>query len=259
MAEKIAISISGKGGTGKTTLSALLLKWIIENTDLITLIVDADPATNLPDVLGIEIQNTVGQVSRRMQRQIEQGTMSPTVPKQNILEAWIFQTLVEEDRFDFLAMGRSEGEGCYCYVNNILTRILDKLTLNYPVTILDMEAGIEHLSRRTDRDIDSMIVVTDPSKMGFETAKRIKELIKEVHIDVKNTYLVGNRFPESSLDLLQKSSDEIDVELAGNIPIDTNVMSYNLSGAPLLGIPENSPAYMAMGDIALKLGLKRSR
>ena len=258
MAGKVAISISGKGGTCKTTLSALLLKWIIENTDLITLIVDADPATNLPDVLGIELQNTVGQVSRRMQKEIAQGTLSPIVPKQNLLEAWIFQTLVEEDRFDFLAMGRSEGEGCYCYVNNVLTKLLDTLTLNYPVTILDMEAGIEHLSRRTDRDVDSMIVVTDPSKMGFETAKRIKELIKEVHIDVKKTYLVGNRFPENAFGLLQKSADEIGLELAGNIPIDTSVMSYNLSGKPLLEIPENSPAYQAVGDIALKLGFKRT-
>jgi CO dehydrogenase maturation factor len=259
MVEKVAISISGKGGTGKTTFSALLLKWIIDNTDLISLIVDADPATNLPDVLGIEIENTVGQVSKRMQTEIEVGAISPTVPKQNILEAWIFQTLVEENRFDFLAMGRSEGEGCYCYVNNILTKLLDQLTLNYPVTILDMEAGIEHLSRRTDRDVDAMIVVTDPSKMGFETAKRVKELIKEVHIDVKKTYLVGNRFPEDSLEILKQKAEEIDLELLGNIPYDDNVMNYNLTGKPLLEIPQNSSSYLAIGVIAEKLGFKRSR
>ena len=256
MTRKIVLSVSGKGGTGKTTFSALMLKWIIENTDDIALIVDADPATNLPDVLGIKIKNTVGQVSKRIQKEIEESTLSPTVEKKNLLEAWLFQTLVEEDRYDFLAMGRSEGEGCYCYINNLLTKILDTLTRNYPYTILDMEAGIEHLSRRTDRDVDAMIVVTDPSRMGLETAKRVKELIKEVHIDVKKTYLVGNRFPEGTLDLLEKSAEEIGMELAGSIPYDENIMNYNLTGRPLLEIPRDSLAYKAVGDIALKLGLK---
>jgi len=256
LTRKIVLSVSGKGGTGKTTFSALMLKWIIENTDDIVLVVDADPATNLPDVLGIQISNTVGQVSKRIQKEIEDSTLSPTVAKKDLLEAWLFQTLVEEDRFDFLAMGRSEGEGCYCYINNILTKILDTLTRNYPVTILDMEAGIEHLSRRTDRDVDAMIVLTDPSRMGFETAKRVKELIKEVHIDVKKTYLVGNRFPDEALDLLAKSAEEIGMELAGSIPYDENIMNYNLTGRPLLEIPRDSLAYKAIGNIASKLGLK---
>ena len=256
LTRKIVLSVSGKGGTGKTTFSALMLKWIIENTDDIVLVVDADPATNLPDVLGIQISNTVGQVSKRIQKEIEDSTLSPTVAKKDLLEAWLFQTLVEEDRFDFLAMGRSEGEGCYCYINNILTKILDTLTRNYPVTILDMEAGIEHLSRRTDRDVDAMIVITDPSRMGFETAKRVKELIKEVHIDVKKTYLVGNRFPDEALDLLAKSAEEIGMELAGSIPYDENIMNYNLTGRPLLEIPRYSLAYKAIGNIASKLGLK---
>ncbi|MQY82934.1 AAA family ATPase, partial [archaeon] len=163
MSSKIVISVSGKGGTGKTTLTALLLKWIIKNTDEVALVVDADPATNLPDVLGVELSRTVGQVSKDMKDQIERGDLSPTTPKQDLLEAWVFQTLIESDRFDLLAMGRSEGEGCYCYVNNVLTRILDTLTKNYSISLLDMEAGIEHLSRRTDRDVDIMLVVTDPS------------------------------------------------------------------------------------------------
>lgn len=255
MTRKIVVSVSGKGGTGKTTFSALLLKWIIENTEDISLVVDADPATNLPDVLGINIVNTVGQISKRIQKEIEESTLPPTFAKKDLLEAWLFQTLVEEDRFDFLAMGRSEGEGCYCYINNILTKILDTLTRNYPITILDMEAGIEHLSRRTDRDVDTMIVVTDPSRMGFETAKRVKELIKEVHIEVKKTYLVGNRFPDEAMGLLKEKAEEIDMELVGNIPYDENIMNYNLTGRPLLEIPRDSYAYKAVGTIAARLGL----
>jgi CO dehydrogenase maturation factor len=257
MARKLVVSISGKGGTGKTTLSALLLKWIIQNTEEITLVVDADPATNLPDVLGVEISRTVGQASKEIKDRIEKGTLSPTIPKKDILEAQVFQTLIEEDRFDILAMGRSEGEGCYCFVNNILTRILDTLTSNYSFTLLDMEAGLEHLSRRTDRDVDAMIIVTDPSKMGFETAKRIKELTEEVHIDIKDIYIVGNRFPQSMEGLLKKTADDIGLELAGNIPLDENVMSFNMTGKPLLDIPDDSPAYKAVEEIAHRIGLGR--
>jgi len=256
MSRKIVVSVSGKGGTGKTTLTALLLKWIIKNTEEISLVVDADPATNLPDVLGVELSRTVGQVSKDMKDQIERGDLSPTTPKQDLLEAWVFQTLMESDRFDLLAMGRSEGEGCYCYVNNVLTRILDTLTKNYSISLLDMEAGIEHLSRRTDRDVDIMLVLTDPSKMGFETAKRVKELIEEVHIGVKKTYLVGNRFPPQLLDVLEKAADDIGFELAGNIPEDSNVQSFNMTGKPLLDIPDDSPSYRAIEEIAKKIGLE---
>jgi CO dehydrogenase maturation factor len=259
MPRKLVISVSGKGGTGKTTLSALLLKWLIENTKEIVLVVDADPATNLPDVLGVKLERTVGQVSKDMKDQIEKGTLSPTGPKRDLLEAWVFQTLVEEDRFDLLAMGRSEGEGCYCFVNNVLTRILDTLTRNYSVAILDMEAGLEHLSRRTDRDVDVMLVVTDPSKMGFETARRVKELAEEVHIGVKDIYLIANRFPEGMEEALEKAADSIGVELGGNIPADESVMEFNMAGKPLLELPDTSPAYAEVDRIARKIGLSSLR
>lgn len=255
MAKKLVISISGKGGTGKTTVTALLLKWLIQNTEKISLVVDADPATNLPDVLGVELQRTVGQSSKELKDKIEAGTLSPTLSKKDVIEANVFQTLVEEDRFDLLAMGRSEGEGCYCFVNNMLTRILDTLTRNYEVALLDMEAGLEHLSRRTDRDVDSMIVVTDPSKMGLETARRIKEILDEVHINVKHIYLVGNRFTPDLEELLQKTANDIGMEYGGIIPVDENVMAFNLTGKPLLNIPDDSPAYKAVGNLAKKIGL----
>ena len=255
MAEKLIISVSGKGGTGKTTITALLLKWLIQNTKKISLVVDADPATNLPDVLGVELHRTVGQSSKELKDKIEAGTLSPTLSKKEVLEANVFQIIVEEDQFDLLAMGRSEGEGCYCFVNNVLTRILDTLTRNYEVAFLDMEAGLEHLSRRTDRDVDSMIVVTDPSRMGLETARRIKELVDEVHIDVNHIYLVGNRFTPDLEELLRKSADDIGLEYGGIIPADENVMAFNLTGKSLLDIPDDSPAYVAVGNLARKLNL----
>jgi CO dehydrogenase maturation factor len=256
MARKTVISVSGKGGAGKTTLTALLLKWIIQNTKETPLVVDADPATNLPDVLGVKVARTVGQTSREMKNQIEKGILSPTVPKRDILEAWVFETLVEGERFDLLAMGRSEGEGCYCFVNNVLTRILDTLSGNYSVALLDMEAGLEHLSRRTDRDVDVMLVVAEPSKMGLETARRIKDLAKEVHIGVKKIYLVGNCFQKGMEGTLEKAASDIGMELAGIVPVDENVTSYNMAGRPLLGLPDDSPAYVAVGKIARRIGLE---
>ena len=211
------------------------------------------------DVLGVDISATVGQKSKELKDKIEAGTLSPTLSKRDVLEGNVFQTLIEKERFDLLAMGRSEGEGCYCFVNNILTRILDTLTQNYTVTLLDMEAGLEHLSRRTDRDIDTMIVVTDPSKMGFETARRIKELTEEVHIDVKSIFLVGNKFPSEMENVLSTKAKEIGIKYGGLIPVDQSVMDFNLNGKPLLDLSNDNSAYLSVDKIAKKIGLSRKQ
>jgi len=249
------ISVSGKGGTGKTTLTVLLLKHLISRTEEPVLIVDADPARNLPEVLGVKIGKTVGEVTDELKKRIGEGRIPPMVSKEGMLEAWVFETLVETDRFDLLAMGRSEGEGCYCYVNSVLTKILDTLTSNYIYTLMDMEAGLEHLSRRTDQNVDTMLVTTDPSKMGLETARRIKELTKEVHIDVARLYLVGNQFSPEIEPLLKESAQKIGLEVAGTIPADPLIASYNLMGKPLLELPEDAPSYRAAIKIAEKIGL----
>jgi len=249
------ISVSGKGGTGKTTLTALLLKYLIQRSDEPVLVVDADPATNLPEVLGVKIGKTVGMVTDDLKKRIANGAIPPMVSKEGMLEAWVFETLIETDRFDLLAMGRSEGEGCYCYVNSVLTKILDTLTSNYTHTLMDMEAGLEHLSRRTDQNVDTMLVTTDPSKMGLETARRIKDLAKEVHINVGHLYLVGNQFPEEMEQVLQQSAEKIGLEFAGIIPPDADIASYNMLGKSLLELPEDAPSYRAAIRIAEKIGL----
>lgn len=123
------------------------------------------------------------------------------------------------------------------------------------VALLDMEAGLKHLSRRTDRDVDAILIVTDPSRMGFEAARRIRDLAEEVHIDVKDIYLVGNRFPEAMEDLLSKASDDLGLDLAGSIPVDETVMSFNMGGKPLLDVPDDAPAYIAVEKIARRIGL----
>ncbi|RLE77297.1 MAG: ATP-binding protein [Thermoprotei archaeon] len=256
MEKALVISVSGKGGVGKTTLVALLLKTLLEqNDERDILVVDADPAANLPDILGMKVEKTVGMVANELKRKIEKGQLPIGVSKSNLLEAWVYSTLLELENFDMLVMGRTEGEGCYCYVNSILTRILDTLLSNYDLVLMDMEAGLEHLSRRTDKDVDVMVIVTDPSLMGFKTALRIKELAEEVHIEVKKIYIVGNRFPPGMEERLREWASKIGVEAAGVIPNDPLIAEYNLTGKSLLDLPPDSPALSSAREIAKRIGI----
>lgn len=255
MGERLVVSVSGKGGTGKTTVAALILKLLLEETGKTVLVVDADPATNLPDVLGVTVEKTVGMVEDDFRRHLEVGAIPPTVIKRDLLEAWVHNVLAETPRFDLLAMGRSEGEGCYCMVNHLLTQIVDTLSRNYDVTLMDMEAGLEHLSRRTDRDVDIMLITTDPSKMGLHTASRIRELAEEVHIGFKRIYLIGNQFPTGSEETLRKHAEGMGLELAGVIPHDPEVASYNLAGRPLLGLPGDAVSVRAVRGTMRGMGL----
>lgn len=255
----VLIATSGKGGAGKTTITALLLKYILERKpDEVPLIVDADPASSMPDVLGMDANKTssVGTMALTLKRQIEKGTLPPEQNKAQILEGGVYGALKEMDHFDILVMGRPEGEGCYCYINSVLTGILDKLSKNYNYTLMDMEAGLEHLSRRTARDVDHLIVVADPSKMGVQTAERVVRLAKEVHLSFKHIWIVGNRFPSSVQyqleSLVQQLQDEgfSSVSLAGFIPEDPAIAEYNFTGQSLLELPDDNPAYAAFKGLA---------
>lgn len=249
------VAIAGKGGTGKTVLTALTLKLLLKHNERRILVVDADPATNLPDVLGMSLESTVGISANELKKKIGSDEIPPGVNKKGLLEGLIMQTLVEAQKFDLLAMGRTEGEGCYCLVNTLLTDIIDTLSKNYDLTLMDMEAGLEHLSRRTDRDVDIMIVITDPSKMGLETAKRIRDLAKEVHIRFQKIYLVGNMFPPGIEETLQKQAESLGIEFGGIVPVDPNVTNFGMAGKPLLELPDDSPAVMAVEKILEKIGL----
>jgi CO dehydrogenase maturation factor len=152
-------------------------------------------------------------------------------------------------------MGRGEGEGCYCPINAFLTHIIDRLSKNYDITLIDMEAGMEHLSRRTDRDVDIMIVVTDPSSMGLQTARRVREVAKEVRIEFRKMFLIGNRFKPDMGDQYRMEAKSIGYEFAGSIPNDDDVFSYNLRGKPLLNLSSNNPAVVAVEQILKRIGL----
>uniref|UniRef100_A0A7C2ZS26 ATP-binding protein n=1 Tax=Ignisphaera aggregans TaxID=334771 RepID=A0A7C2ZS26_9CREN len=249
-------SISGKGGTGKTTLTALLTKVLIENrSDDIVLVVDADPATNLQDVLGVKVPRTIGDVADEFRRKVGNVDLVGT-EKSSLLQYWILRDcLVELERFDFLAMGRGEGEGCYCYVNLLLTKILVELLKNYTVVLMDMEAGLEHLSRRVDRYVNTLIVVVDPSIMSLRTAERIMNVAKEVNIKPERFYLVGNRIPSDIVSSISRYAEDMGYVYAGTMPVDENIIKYSLEGRSLLELPPDSPAVRAAMEIARNIGL----
>ena len=255
--EKQILAISGKGGVGKTTLTALMLKILTEKKQKSILAIDANPDSNLSNVLGIPVTKTVGNVTDELKKSVEKGELSPEMTKKDILEYRIFEILNETPSFDLLVMGRSEGEGCYCLINKLLTDIVDTISKNYTLTIMDMEAGLEHLSRRTDRDVDVMVIVTDASSLGFQTARRIKELAKEVHIEFKKIYLVGNRFAPEMEPMLKDEASKMGIELAGIIPNDDDVIQYNLKGQPILELPPKSPALLAAKGILKRIELIR--
>jgi CO dehydrogenase maturation factor len=255
MGPKLVISVSGKGGAGKSTVAALILKHLAEVGGRSVLAVDADPACNLADMLGVAVERTVAKAAEELKRDIERGAIPPGVDKKDLLEFKVFTALKELRGFDLLVMGRGEGEGCYCYVNSVLTGILDTLTRNYDVTVMDMEAGLEHLSRRTDRDVDYLLVVVDPSRMSFETARRIKEVAEEVHVGFKHIALVANRFRPGDEGWVRKRAEGLGMEFGGLIPEDPDVYRFNIEGRPLLELPSNSPAVVAAKGLLAYLGL----
>ncbi|MHA1730605.1 MAG: nucleotide-binding protein [Promethearchaeota archaeon] len=259
--DKKVISVSGKGGVGKTTFSALFLRYLIERDAGEILVVDADPDSNIPDVLGLRLtpKQTVGAIALDLKRKIEKGQLPPMQTKAKVLEGGVFGVMEEEDDFDLLVMGRAEGEGCYCYINSVLSGILDTLTQNYDITLMDMEAGLEHLSRRTDRDVDDLVIVTDASNMGMRTLDRIVELSKEVHLNFQKIWVVGNRFSDNLKKHLEETVTRVrddgnsNVELAGFLPSNEAIGEYNLLGKSLFDLPVDNPVYLAVREIGAKI------
>jgi len=192
------IALAGKGGTGKTTIAALLIRYLIEERSGSILAIDADPSSNLNLVLGMEVEQTVGDIREGMLDLVQSsgalaGSMPGGMSKQEYLDYQIQMALVEDERVDLLAMGRPEGPGCYCAANQMLRIILDRIAANYDYVVMDNEAGMEHLSRRTTRNVDYLLLVTDPTQRGLIAAQRMREMVPELDIGVSRVYLVVNR------------------------------------------------------------------
>jgi CO dehydrogenase maturation factor len=244
----VIIAVSGKGGTGKTLVSSLLIK-ALSDTKKDILAIDADPDSNLPEALGVDVHKTVGDVREELKEDTAKGNIPTGMNKWDILDYRVMESIIETPNFDLLVMGRPEGSGCYCAVNNMLRRIIENLSSNYDVIIIDTEAGLEHLSRRTTQNVDVMLVVTDKSKRGMLTAQRIGQLADELEIKFQELYLVLNRVNTENEEEILKKAKETGLEMVGVIHEDDEVTQYDIEGRPLVELPDESNTVKAVSGI----------
>ncbi|MBI5093463.1 MAG: AAA family ATPase [Candidatus Hydrogenedentes bacterium] len=239
------LAITGKGGVGKSTLAAMAVRWLGEHGRGPVLAVDADPNTCLDALLGVKAHHTVGSV-REDAKKIAQGGIG----KQELLDLKIQESLIESDQFDLIAMGRSEGPGCYCYANNVLRGVLGRLAERYPTVVIDNEAGLENLSRRTVQVADVLVFVTDPSFRGLTTARRLYELALEMGITAGRMGVVLNRARDTEcVDRARAVFAGTPVEVLGALPENSELGQRDEAGDPILGLPANNPVYVALNEL----------
>jgi len=243
------LAIAGKGGVGKTTIASLVVGYLVEEGRKPILAVDADSNSNLDLALGVKLESTVGSVREEISDRTHKGTLPAGMAKQDILEMQIEQALAETPAFDLISMGRPEGPGCYCAINNMLRVFLERLNKSYEYVVVDNEAGMEHLSRRTTRGIDVMFIVSDPSRRGLATAMRIRDLAREMEIGVERFYLVVSRVRGELAQTLADEISGLDIDLAGIVPDDPQVASFDEEGEPLIELGKDSAARAAVRAI----------
>ncbi|WP_035292148.1 AAA family ATPase [Clostridium sp. KNHs214] len=253
------IAVAGKGGTGKTTLTGLLMDYLVKQGKGPILAVDADANANLNEVLGVEVEETLGTIREEVSQMSLKGDGFPGgMLKADYLKYRLNTGLTEGNGFDLLVMGRSQGEGCYCYVNGVLKNQIDTLANNYDYIVIDNEAGMEHLSRKVVDDIDLLFLVSDCSRRGIQAVGRINKLVKELKLKVSETYLIVNRAPEEKLkDGILEEIENQELNLVGVVPMDPMVYEYDCAGKPLVKLPEDSVSKKALNDILSKVGLNK--
>jgi len=247
------IAIAGKGGSGKTTIAALLIKLLSQKGAVLA--IDADPATNLNLALGLPLNDTVGKVREEMAAKVKARTMEPGLAKQDYLDIKISEALVESPQIDLLAMGRPEGAGCYCAANNMIRTCIDRLGKNYDYVVIDCEAGMEHISRQTTRDIDIMLLVSDLTVRGILTAANMKALIKDLRTYVGKIYLIVNRATSPLPPKIAQTIEDSGLKIIGTIPEDAKIKELEAKGAPLIELPPDSALQKGVAEIARKLAL----
>ena len=249
------IAVTGKGGVGKTSLSGLLVRNLIMNKKIPVLAVDADPNTCLDQALGIKLSKTIGKVREEAGEEARKG-ISAGISKQQMIEMKVAESLVEAKDFDFIAMGRPEGPGCYCYANNVLKSAIQQISSNYPYVLLDNEAGLENLSRRIVQKVDLLIMVADPSFRGIETLKRLYLLAKEMDIKFGKIAFIINRlrsnhYPEQA-ELLKS---ELGIDYLIGIPDNSELAAYSEEGRPLLELPDNNEVVKRLNQLLKDAGI----
>jgi CO dehydrogenase maturation factor len=249
------IAVTGKGGTGKTAVTAMLIRYLLKGSTkkYRILAIDADPDANLADAMGVTVGKTIGDMREFMQQ--SRYTTSPDTDKQALFESKLFEILAEEEGYDLLVMGKPEGSGCYCFVNNLLRGIMDKTVSDYDLTIIDTPAGLEHLSRKTIPDLDILVVVTDESRRGLTTAERIRDLAGEIELRYKVLYVVVNKVTTERKKQVLENARGVGLKVIGTIPYDELLAKFDLVGDPLIGLPDDTPAVVEMKGVVKEIGL----
>ena len=238
----------------------MVIRYLIEEQNGAVLAIDADPSSNLNMVLGLELEETVGDIREDMLNEIRSsvgagmGALAGGLPsgmsKNDYFDYHIRMATVEGDGVDLIAMGRPEGQGCYCAANNVMRTVMDRTSANYPYVVMDNEAGLEHLSRRTTRDVDILLIVSDPTQRGIVAAQRVADLVEELEISVKKRCLIVNRFPGDALpSALAKAVDAVKAEFLGVVPYDVTMAEFEFTGRPLLELDRNSPVYRSVREM----------
>lgn len=254
----VTIALAGKGGVGKTTLAAMMVKYLTTLSKGAVLAIDADPSSNLNMVLGLDLDWTVGDIREEMLSQVKNslaaggaamGALPGGISKREYLDYQVRSSLTEGEQVDLIAMGRSEGPGCYCAVNHNLREVIDAITKNYGYIVIDNEAGMEHLSRRTTRDVQHLFIITDPSMRGIVAAERIASFRHDLDIRIEHAYLILNRLTGEIPAALQEKIDTLDIPLLGTIPTDEELSQLEFCGQPLIAVSETNPVYQAVAKI----------
>ena len=247
------IAVAGKGGTGKTTFSSLVIRQLIKNGKGPVLAVDADANANLGEALGMEVKDTLSELLARINNNLE--PMPAGMTKDKFVEYKVHQSLSEGDDVDLMVMGGPEGPGCYCFANNLVKGFTTELSKDYDFVVMDNEAGLEHLSRRTTQNIDVLFVVSDSSARGIRSAKRVKDLVVSLSLTIKKMYLIVTKVETGSIEALQSEIDLTGIELIGSIPMDAKVRELDLHSKPLVSLPDDSPVVVAVTDILKKASI----
>ncbi|MDD3218227.1 MAG: AAA family ATPase [Lachnospiraceae bacterium] len=251
------IAVAGKGGVGKTTLCGLLIQYLCESGKKPILAVDADANSNLNEVLGVEAGITLGKLREEIERAgVDSRYSIPAgMTKAAYLDMKLADALTEEDDYDLMIMGRTQGQGCYCFVNGLVQTQIQKLQSHYPYVIVDNEAGLEHISRGILPKMDTAILVSDCSRRGVQAAGRIAQLMDELNMQPQNVGLIVNRAPEGELD--EGTMEEVrkqNLNLLGVVPHDDMVYQFDCAGKPTVQLPADSPVRAALKEIVDKLG-----
>ena len=256
MATPHTIAVAGKGGVGKTTTCGMMVEYLCSKKQGPVLVVDADANANLNEVLGVEVETSLGAIREEMAQAELKGTIPAGMTKADYAEFKFNSAIIEEDDFDMLVMGRTQGKGCYCYVNGVLKTQVDKYAKNYRYIVMDNEAGLEHVARGTLPHVDTMLLISDCSRRGIQAVARVAEMIEEMELKPNRMGLIVNRAPGGVLDAgIREEIEKHGLELLGVLPQDEGVYRCDCNGEPSAKLPQDNPVKTALREILQAIGL----